>query len=302
MKEESWTIGKLIKWTTAYLSEKGIDTPRLDGEILLAHILKTDRTHLYMNLDQPLNVNELAFFRELVKRRAKREPIQYITGRQEFWSLEFKVSPKILIPRPDTELLVEEGVRELSKTFPETARPEVLDIGTGSGALAAALAKELTGAKVTGTDISPEAVALARENIESNGLSANASILEGDLFLPVEGRKFHLIVSNPPYILHADLEGLQPEVSHYEPLSALDGGVDGLDYYRKIIPQAPRHLFPGGWLMVEHGEGQSEEVVKIFEDTAKFENIEEVKDLAGVLRVVKGKVKNKTYSISPFLL
>ena len=289
---EQWTILKMIKWTANYLSKKGIDTGRLDAELMLAYLLKTDRTRLYMNFDQPLTKDELTSFKKLLERRAKHEPLQYITGQQEFWSLPFKVSPSVLIPRSETELLVEESIKELSNSFPDDEPIEILDIGTGSGALAAALASEIKGSKVTGVDISPEAARLARENIETNNLSSSVSILEGDLFEPVKDKSFHLIVSNPPYIPHDDLKGLQPEVAGFEPLSALDGGDDGLDYYRRIIPESPKHLISGGWLMLEHGIGQSGAIISIFKETDAFTNIESINDLAGIDRVVKGRRKS----------
>ena len=288
---EQWTILKLIKWTAEYLSKKDIDTGRLDAELMLAYLLKTDRTHLYVNFDQPLNKDELAQFKKLLERRARHEPLQYITGRQEFWSMPFKVTPSVLIPRADTELLVEEGAKEIHKSFPGSDQLEILDIGTGSGAVAAALASEIKEAKVTGVDLSPEAVVIAIENIERNGLSQSVSILEGDLFEPVKDRKFHLIASNPPYIPHGDIKGLQPEVTGFEPLSALDGGDDGLAYYRRIIPEAKNHLIPGGWLMLEHGIGQSGAIISIFRETDAFTDIESINDLAGIDRVVKGKAK-----------
>ena len=288
---EQWTILKLIKWTADYLSKKGILSARLDAELMLAYLLKTDRTHLYMNFDQPLNKDELTSFKKLLERRAKHEPLQYITGFQEFWSLPFKVSPSVLIPRPETELLVEESIRELSKRFSKSDLIEILDIGTGSGALAAALASELKGAHVTGVDISPAAVKLAQENIKANDLSSSVSIMEGDLFEPVSDKQFNLIVSNPPYIPHSDINGLQPEVTRFEPLSALDGGDDGLDYYRRIIPESIKHLTPGGWLMLEHGIGQSGDIISIFKETDAFTDIASINDLAGIDRVVKGKRK-----------
>ena len=286
---EQWTILKLIKWTADYLSKKGIDSARLDAELMLAYLLKTDRTRLYMNFDQTLNKDELTNFKKLLERRARHEPLQYITGCQEFWSLPFKVSPSVLIPRPETELLVEESIRELVKSFPENESIEILDVGTGSGALAAALASEIKGSKVTGVDISPEAIKIARENIEANNLSSSVGLLEGDLFEPVNGKIFHLIVSNPPYIPRGDLDSLQPEVAGFEPLSALDGGDDGLDYYRRIIPESVKHLIPGGWLMLEHGIGQSAHIISIFKETEAFSDIESINDLAGIDRVVKGR-------------
>ncbi len=290
-KKEVWTVLGLIQRTTEYLGEKGIDTARLDTELLLAFALETDRTHLYMNFDQPLNEDELSRFRALVKRRALHEPLQYITGQQEFWSMNFKVSPAVLIPRPETELLVEEGAKEIKKTFPGVKNLKILDLGTGSGALALTLAKEIEGSHVTGVDLSAEAILLARENAEVNGLASAITLFEGDLFAPVKGKQFHLIVSNPPYIPHADLEGLQPEVSEFEPLAALDGGADGLDFYRRIIPESITYLHPGGWLMVEHGEGQSESVSSLYEETERFDPVESIKDLAGIRRIVKGKCK-----------
>ncbi len=291
VSETTWSVLKLIKWTAGYLSEKGISTARLDGELLLAHLLGMDRTHLYMNFDQPLTKEELVAFKSLVKRRGNREPLQYITERQEFWSMPFKVSPNVLIPRPETELLVEEAIKAIKATFPQDDSLNLLDIGTGSGALAAALAKEIKSASIIGVDISDEAIALARENIEFNDLSSSVTLLQGDLFKPVGEKRFHLIVSNPPYIPHHELKGLQPEVSQYEPLSALDGGEDGLDYYRELIPKAPEYLMPEGWLMVEHGMGQAEEIIALFEETGSFTKIENVNDLAGIDRVVIGKRK-----------
>lgn len=289
---EQWTILKLIKWTADYLSKKGINTARLDAELMLAYLLKTDRTHLYMNFDQPLHKDELTNFKKLLERRANHEPLQYITGCQEFWSLPFKVSPSVLIPRPETELLVEESIKELSRSFPEDESIEILDIGTGSGALVAALASEIKEAHLTGVDISPEAAKLARENMEANNLSSSVSIMEGDLFGPVGDKSFHLIVSNPPYIPRRDLDSLQPEVAGFEPLSALDGGDDGLDYYHRIIPESLKHLIPGGWLMLEHGKGQSADIISIFKERDAFTDIESINDLAGIDRVVKGRRKD----------
>lgn len=291
--ESAWTVLKLIKWTADYLTRKGIRTARLDGELLLAQLLGLDRTELYMNFDQPLTSEELARFRILVKRRANREPLQYITGIQEFWSMPFRVSPQVLIPRPETELLVEEGIEALNGTFPHCTHTQlyILDIGTGSGAIAAALAKEVKGSSVIGVDMSEGALALARENIEINDLSSSITLFQGNLFEPVGRQHFHLIVSNPPYIPHSEMKDLQPEVSQYEPASALDGGIDGLDYFRELIPKAIDYLLPDGWLMLEHGMGQAEVLIAIFEKTGDYTGVESVRDLAGIDRVVKGQKK-----------
>ncbi len=285
----NWTILKLIRWTSDYFAGKGVGTPRLDAELLLAHVLEMDRTHLYMNFDKPVLKTELSAFKELVKRRAKGEPLQYITGCQEFWSVKIMVDPSVLIPRPDTELLVEEGIREINKSFAKEEFVEILDMGTGSGALAIAFAAELKKARITAVDKSKKAVMTAEKNIEAHALSSNITVLEGDLFGGQADKTFHLIVSNPPYIPTGKLDDLQTEIKDYEPLSALDGGEDGLDYYRIIVPDSRGHLKSGGWLMVEHGEGQSEEVRDIFKKTGYYESIEALKDLSGIYRVVKGR-------------
>ena len=287
---ENWTILKLIKWTTNYFSGKSINTPRLDAELLLAKILNMDRTRLYMNFDKPVLKTELSAFKELVKRRAKGEPVQYIIGYQEFWSIKMMVDPSVLIPRPDTELLVEEGTKEISRSFAKEELIEILDIGTGSGALAIAFATVLKNAHVTAVDKSDKAVMMAKKNIENHCLSSAITLLEGDLFDKLAEKTFHLILSNPPYIPTKQLDNLQPEIKNYEPLSALDGGVDGLDYFKIIIPDSYDHIKSGGWLMVEHGEGQSEQVQDIFKKSGFYESIEAVKDLSGIYRVVKGGI------------
>lgn len=286
---ENWTTLKLIKWTTDYFVEKRVDTPRLDAELLLAHVFQMDRTHLYMNFDKPVLKTELSAFKKLLKRRAKGEPVQYIIGYQEFWSVKMMVDPSVLIPRPDTELLVEEGIKELNRSFSQTDMIEILDIGTGSGALAIAFATELKKAHVTAVDKSHKAVIMAEKNIEKQALSSAITLTEGDLFDKLGGKTFHLILSNPPYIPTGELSELQPEIRDYEPLSALDGGIDGLDYFKIIIPDSDDYLKSGGWLMVEHGEGQSEQVQDIFKKSGFYESIEAVKDLSGIYRVVKGR-------------
>ncbi len=295
--KKTWTVGELIGRTADYLCKKGIDTPRLDAEILLAHLLGVDRVRLYMDYRMPLNGDELVSFREMVKRRAAREPLQYITGEQEFWSMRFKVTPAVLIPRPETELLVEEGAREMNRSFPGSKGLKILDIGTGCGALAVSLAREIEGSLATGVDLSREAVAVAKENAELNGLSSSVRIVEGDIFAPVADETFHLVVSNPPYIPRGEIRGLQREIRDYEPLSALDGGEDGLDYYRRIVSEAPGYLKPGGWLMVEHGEGQDDDVSRMFRDTGRFAQICKKRDLAGIYRIVKGRMDGRSREV-----
>ncbi|HYS42789.1 MAG TPA: peptide chain release factor N(5)-glutamine methyltransferase, partial [Geobacteraceae bacterium] len=212
--QEIWTTLKVLEWTKGYLAEKGVGNARLEAEWMLCEILGLDRVGLYVNFDKPLSAAELAHFRGMVARRARREPLQYILGTQEFMGLDFEVAPGVLIPRHDTETLVEEAIRRGGN-----AR-KVLDIGVGSGCIAVALARLLPAAAVFGVERSPEALAVAQRNAEKHGVAV--TLREGSLFEPFPGERFDLIVSNPPYIPTADLAGLQPEVRDFEPTGALD--------------------------------------------------------------------------------
>ncbi len=302
MSGETWTVLKIIQWTTEYLKGKGIDNPRLDSEVLLAHLLKLDRVGLYLNFDRPLSKEELSSFREIVKRRGSREPLQYITGNQEFWSLDFKVTPDVLIPRPDTEILVEEALKVARGQGAGASenRPLILDLCTGSGCIAISLAHEMKNSVVYAVDASEAALSIAKENAEKNGVQDRITYLKGDLYGALENRPpttdhrpllFDLIVSNPPYIKIIDIPNIQPEVRDYEPRMAVDGGTEGLDFYKRIVAHAPNHLLPYGWLMVEVGEGQADAVSKMMANTGAFEGISTVKDLAGIERVVKAHKK-----------
>ncbi len=276
---ELWTIRRVLEWTKGYLADKGIENARLETEWLLAESLGLDRIGLYVNFDKPLTDDELAAVHSLVGRRAKREPLQYLLGSQEFAGLEFNVSPAVLIPRHDTEVLLAEALR-----VAPTATT-VLDVGTGSGCLAIALARQLPQAQVTSVDLSPTALDVARQNAERHGVIVE--LCQGSLLEPVVGRKFDLIVSNPPYIPTADLATLQPEVRDFEPLLALDGGPDGLDCYRALVPTAAGQLTAHGWLVVEIGIGQGLVVQELFA-LAGFSAIFTAKDPAGIVRVVGG--------------
>ena len=280
-KNETWTILKVLTWTKGYLAEKGVDNARLEAEWLLAAALGLERIGLYVNFDKPLGEAELAACRGLVARRARREPLQYILGSQEFCGLEFAVAPGVLIPRHDTETLVAEALRRAP------AARTVLEIGVGSGCIAVTLARSLPEAVVWGVDISPEALALAWRNAERHGV--RLTLAEGSLFEPYPGERFDLIVSNPPYIPTADLDFLQPEVREWEPRGALDGGPDGLDCYRRLVPAAPAHLIPGGWLLVEVGIGQAEAVQEMFA-RAGFGELFVAQDPGRVDRVVGGNI------------
>lgn len=277
---EIWTTLKVLTWTTGYLTEKGVENARREAEWLLCEATGLDRMGLYLNFDKPLQDDELAAYRSMVARRGKREPLQHILGSQEFDGLEFIVTKDVLIPRFDTETLLEEAVRQAPR-----ART-VLDIGTGSGCIAVALAHRLPHAALTAVDLSPDALSIARRNAEQN--SAQIEFLLGSFFQPVAGRRFDLIVSNPPYITTADLATLQSEVRDFEPRLALDGGTDGLNAYRVLAAEAPRYLEPNGWLLLEIGAGQDKDVAGLLAD-AGFDAIVTVLDSAGIMRVVGGQ-------------
>jgi release factor glutamine methyltransferase len=276
---EIWNVVRILEWTADYFREQGIDSARLDAELLLSDLLELDRVGLYLQYDRPLNADELKAYRALIKRRAAREPIAYILGQREFWSLPMVVSPAVLVPRPDTEVLVEEVLKHLKNG-------KVLDIGTGSGATAIALAHENREIKVEAIDISAEALQVAARNAELNGVRDRIIFRLEDL-TQLTGGPFEMIVSNPPYIPEADRDDLMPEVRDHEPHLALFAGVDGLADYRKIVDQSLELLIAGGWLFLEVGMNQSEPVADMMR-TAGFINISVRDDYAGIPRVVYG--------------
>lgn len=275
---ETWTTLKILSWTKDYLAAKGIDNARLEAEWLLCAATGLDRVGLYLNFDKPLNDEELASYRVMVTRRGRREPLQHILGTQEFCGLEFEVTPDVLIPRHDTETLVQEALARM----PGAAT--ILDIGTGSGCIAVSLARQLPQVAITAVDISEAALAVARRNAERNGVAIE--FLQGSLYEPVAGRQFDLIVSNPPYIPSRDIVVLEPEVRDFDPRGALDGGADGLDIYRALIPSALPCLNPGGWLLVEIGAGQDHDVEQLFQTAGGFGMPVTACDPAGIVRVV----------------
>lgn len=274
-----WTTLKVLTWTTGYLAEKGVANARREAEWLLCEATGLDRVGLYLNFDKPMSDEELAAYRALVARRGKREPLQHILGSQEFDGLTFDVSPAVLIPRHDTETLLEQVLQHAPSSR------TILDIGTGSGCIAIALAKRLPEATITAVDLSPDALVVAQRNAEQHSVAIE--LLQGSFFEPVAGRRFELIVSNPPYITTADLATLQPEVRDFEPNLALHGGADGLDAYRAIIAQAADHLQPGGWLWFEVGAGQATDVAALLAQ-AGFNGIITASDPGGIERVVGG--------------
>jgi release factor glutamine methyltransferase len=284
---QRWTIKDVLEWTSSHFRDKGIDTPRLDAEILLAHALGTDRVYLYMNLDRPLSQEERKQFREYVIRRGSREPVALITGVKEFWSIPFIVSPGVLIPRPDTEILVQAVLEEVR----DIASPYILEIGTGSGAIAVSLVKENPAVHILAIDIDSTSLEIAQQNAEAAGVAQSIVCVQSDLFHNVElDRKFHVICSNPPYIPSGEIHGLQPEIKDYEPTRALDGGYDGLDIIRGIAVQAKTYLKPGGALILEFGDGQEQALKAILSNEGGFSDTCILRDLAGNPRVAKGRI------------
>jgi release factor glutamine methyltransferase len=274
---DTWTPLKLLAWSQEWFAKKGVDAPRLTGELLLAHALRCDRVRLYLDFDKPLGDVELGAFRELVKRRADGEPTAYLVGRREFWGRPFRVTPDVLVPRPETELLVEAALAAL----PDGGT--ALDLCTGTGAIGISLALEKPGARISATDLSPAALAVAREN--ATALGATVEFREGDLFAALApGLRFDLIVSNPPYVPSGELAGLSREVRR-EPVMALDGGPDGLALLRRIAADAPRWLAPGGTLLLEMHESHVEALPRLCRE-AGFAKAEPRKDLAGLWRYV----------------
>lgn len=254
MTEEIWTIGRLRDWTQAYLGKHGSQSPRLDTDLLLGEVLKLGRLEMLLRLEQPVVKEELATFKALVKRRVAHEPVAYILGRRAFHELELAVDKRVLVPRPETESLVDAVLRFLKQ--PDAPPGPVLDLCTGSGAIALAIAHVLqkTGQprQIVATDLSSEALQVAEQNRAKLGLEVQ--LLQGDLWQPVApDQQFAVIVSNPPYVLHRIVETLEPDVREWEPLLALDGGEDGLDVLRRIAEQALSRLLPGGLLAVELG-------------------------------------------------
>ncbi len=278
---ETWTVVRILEWTADYFREQEIASARLDAELLLADVLDLDRVGLYLQYDRPLNAAELTSYRALVKRRAAREPIAYILGKCEFWSLPIMVSPSVLVPRGDTEILVEEALERLDDST------TVLDIGTGSGVIAIAIAHEKPQVLVEAIDNSAEVLAVAVQNAELNGVDARISFRQEDLGR-LSGGPYGMIVSNPPYIPEHDRDELMPEVRDHEPHQALFAGVDGLDAYRQIVEQSPALLVDGGWLLLEVGINQNEPVVDLLRKVG-FDDITVRNDYAGIPRVVCGR-------------
>ena len=286
-----WTIAKVLDWTKQYFADKGLENPRLDAEILLCSVLKCQRITLYVHFDQPLEEHELAQYRGYVARRAAQEPLAYILGSRAFMKYDFKVTPDVLVPRPETELLVECA----AKLAGNIEAPEVLDIGTGSGAIIVSLLDMLPNAKGTAVDVSPGALKVAQANAEQIGVAQRLKFVRSDLYAALpQDSKFDIIISNPPYIPSADIAGLAADVRR-EPRLALDGGADGLNFYRRIISGAPKFLKPNGFLAFEIGINQGETVAALCRQ-AGFAVTAVRHDYAGIDRMVFAAKEGTTYA------
>lgn len=286
--KDIWTVKRILEWTAGYLASKGCETPRLDAEVLLAHCLKLTRVGLYLNLERPLSHSEKNSYRKLVIRRSTREPASLIVGCKEFWSLPFKVLQGVLIPRPDSETLVEVVIEELR----HFRNPFALEIGVGSGAISICVLRETSDTNVVGTDINPLALELAVRNARDLGCDQRFFPLKADLLSPFrKSAIFDVIYSNPPYIPSRDIPSLAPEIVNFEPVDALNGGDDGLRIISHIIDESPKYLHTGGSLILEIGDGQADSVNWIIESGGLYDRAVFRRDLAGKVRVIKASVK-----------
>lgn len=270
---------ELVRRTAEYLGRRGVANPRLDAEVLLAHVLGVRRIQLYIHYDKPLAPPEVDAYREAVRRRGRREPVAHITGVREFWSLAFEVDARVLIPRPETEVLVESALARMGDAG------RFADLGTGSGALAVALLRERPRWTAVGVDLSSGALEVAGLNAGRHDLGGRLEFRRGDLFEALTGEIFAALVSNPPYVPSEEIGRLEPEVAVFDPRLALDGGLDGFDVIRRIVAQAPDHLAPGGFLALEFGAGQEGGVARLFEEARAYGEVNFVPDPAGRPRV-----------------
>jgi len=286
MASETWTVRRLLEWTEDFLRKKGFESPRLEAQILLAHALGCKKIDLYVRFSEEPSEDKRTAFRDIIKKRSEGTPVAYLVGHREFYSLSFAVSPDVLIPRPETETLVMEALRLLKPL----ASPRILDIGTGSGCIAVTIAKQHKSAQVTAIDVSPKALAIARGNAEQNAVADRVTFVEGDMFAPLALQSFDLIASNPPYIAHAEFPTLDPGVRDFEPRSALDGGPDGLEFYRRLAADATQFLSPGGTILVEIGSTQEDAVRALF--AARMEVGTTIRDLGGRPRVIAARARS----------
>lgn len=282
---KSWTIGSLVKWAVEDFRARGIESPRLDAELIVAHALGIDRTRVIIDANRPLEGEELTRLRELVRRRRAHEPIAYLRGEREFFGLRFAVDRRVLVPRPDTEALVDVA---LARTAHISLSMRMLDLCTGSGCVAVAVARQRPTAKIVAADVSEDALAVARTNVERLG-AYNVALVKSDLLSAVSSR-FDIVTANPPYIPSDEIATLAPDVREFEPRLALDGGPDGLDFVRRIVEEAPAHLVPGGVLAIEVGAGEAPAALALLEARG-FSDVRSDRDYAKIERVVSGVLR-----------
>lgn len=286
-QSEPWTVGRLLKWTAGYLTEHGADSARLDAEVLLAEALGCPRIDLYVRYGEEPKEEALAAFRQLVRRRAEGTPVAYLVGRREFYSLEFRVGPDVLIPRPETELLVV-ALLDLAKQRPAGRPIALADVGTGSGIIAVCAAKHLAACRVTAIDVSPAALEIARANAADHGVAERIEFVQSDLFAAVDvDRRFDFVVSNPPYVSTRELETMAAEVSGFEPRTALVAGQRGTEVIEALIPQAVERLLSGGHLLIEIGPAIHEAARSLLEAEERLLPGPTIKDLARLPRVLQ---------------
>jgi release factor glutamine methyltransferase len=284
-------LRRALEQAAGALSHAGIQSARLDAEVLLADALGVTRERLYLDYDAPLAADRQERFHSLIARRCRREPVAYLTGRREFWSLDFLVTPAVLVPRPETELLVETAVGMIGEAPTLDLGFRILELGTGSGAIAVSLAREKPAAELWATDISPEAIEVARANASRHGVAHKIHLCAGDLFEPVHDRRgfFQMIVSNPPYVRSDEFDRLPRDVRDFEPRAALDGGPDGLDFYRRIVRAGRLYLASSGLVLFEIGEDMADEVVRLFADAGCFTLARVYQDYSGRDRVISAR-------------
>ncbi|NLN59515.1 MAG: peptide chain release factor N(5)-glutamine methyltransferase [Deltaproteobacteria bacterium] len=280
------TVADILNEAVVFLADAGSPTPRLDAEVLLAACLRLDRLLFITHPEDEVNPDAVFRYKGWLQRRGGNEPVSYITGTKEFWSLPFLVTPAVLIPRPETEVLVEETLACMPSKAGKTW--QVLEVGTGSGAVAVALASERPDIQITATDVVPEALAIARANAEANGVQDRITFLQGNMLEPVSGR-FDLIVSNPPYISRHDYDSLPPGIREYEPMGALVPGPEGTEAHGILIQESPSFLYAGGWLLMEMDGGQVGTLRRLFNKRGRYENLSVRSDYGGMERVIRAR-------------
>ena len=289
---DEWTLGRLLAWTTDYLKQQGAESPRLDAEILLAAARECQRIELYTSFDELADTATRERFRELVRRRAEGTPVAYLVGHKEFYSLSFRVTPDVLIPRPETELLVVRLLDLAKQRGADSGPISIADVGTGSGIIAVCAARSLPNARIAAMDISPAALDVARANAARHGVAERIEWFESDLFAAVPAdRRYDIVASNPPYVSSAEFAKLPVTVGNFEPRQALEAGASGTDVIERLIPEAAERLTPGGWLLTEISPMIEQPVRKLLEDESTLELHPTIKDLAGLPRVVQARKK-----------